>query len=385
MNDKVRGLLSPQTAFEPFGAYPPVKLAVEQPGLLDTMCFTEASHVSQELGPEEVEIETKAWALNFRDVFIALGRLEEDKIGSDCAGVVTKVGSACQNLKPGDRVCAASLGCFESVCRVAEVATYKIPDALSFEAASSMLAPGMTAYHSLVNIARLKKGEKILIHSASGGTGQMAIEIGKLVGAEIFATVGSPEKKKLLIEKGISPDHIFFSRNTTFAQSIRRVTNGYGVDVVLNSLSGDGLRASFECLAPYGRFVEIGKQDIAANSALPMARFARNITFSAVDLAHISQTDPTLLGQLLVAVMDLLIEGRIQHPSPLNVYPVSDIQKAFRFFQSGKHLGRVIINIDKDEIVPVSPVSLFHWYSEPIILDALGPASNKGSHIETYP
>ena len=366
LNDKVRGLLAPQITFEPLGKYPPVRLAVEQPGLLDTMCFTETSCVDQELGPGEVEIETKAWALNFRDVFIALGRLEEEDIGSDCAGVVTKVGSACQQLKPGDRVCAASLGCFESVCRVPERATYKIPDELSFEAASSVLAPGMTAYHSLINIARLKKGEKILIHSAAGGTGQMAIEIGKLVGAEIFCTVGSPEKKEMLMEKGISPDHIFFSRNTTFAQSIRHVTNDYGVDVVLNSLSGDGLRASFECLAPYGRFVEIGKQDIVANSALPMARFARNITFSAVDLAHISETDPTLLGQLLTAVMDLLTKYKVQHPSPLNIYPISDVQKAFRFFQSGKHLGRIIINIDKDEVVPVSPLLLslklfFFW------------------------
>lgn len=153
---------------------------------------------------------------------------------------------------------------------------------------------------------------------------------------------------------GIPEDHIFYSRNTSFSQGIRRVTRGYGVDVVLNSLSGDGLRASWECVAPYGRFVEIGKADIKSNSSLPMASFAKNVSFLAVDLYHIAQSDEELTSRLLKTTMDLLTRGVVEHPSPLHVYPGSEVEQAFRYLQSGKSSGRIVISIDHDDVVPVS-------------------------------
>jgi NADPH:quinone reductase-like Zn-dependent oxidoreductase/SAM-dependent methyltransferase len=353
-NNAIRQLLAPQITLEPFGADPPVKLTVETPGLLDSICFTEDHEATGELGPFDVEIESKLWALNFRDVFIALGRLEEDDIGSDCAGIVTRVGNSCTSVAVGDRVCIASLGCMRRLCRVPEVAVHKIPDEVSLEAAVSVLTPGITAYYSLITVGRLQKGDKVLIHSASGGTGQMAVEIAKMVGAEIFATVGLPEKRALLIEKGIPAENIFYSRDTSFARGIKRVTCGRGVDVVLNSLSGDALRASFECLAPFGRFVEIGKEDIGANSPLPMGGFARNTTFSAPDLAHMMRTNRALVGELLMNVMNLLARGAINHPNPLQMYSVSDTQRAFRHLQSGKSTGRVILRLDGEDMVPVN-------------------------------
>ena len=135
---------------------------------------------------------------------------------------------------------------------------------------------------------------------------------------------------------------------------MKRVTNGYGVDVVLNSLAGDGLKASWECVAPYGRFIEIGKADIVANGSLPLGGFSRNVTFSAVDLHHIAQSNITLMRELIDAVMGLISRGVIYHPSPLHVHTVSEIEAAFRYLQSGKSLGRIVISVNPSDIVQVS-------------------------------
>lgn len=183
----------------------------------------------------------------------------------------------------------------------------------------------------------------------------MALWIAKWVGAEIFATVGSSDKKHLLMDKfNIPATHIFYSRNTSFAQGIMRLTGGYGVDVVLNSPSGDGLRASWECIAQYGRFVEIGKTDIGLNAALPMASFSRNTSFFAVDLHHIALSNPRLTGELMLEVVGLLQQGVIHYPSPLHIYSISEVEKAFRHMQSGKSTGRIIITAERSNMVPVS-------------------------------
>ena len=356
-DDTLSSLISPQVRTQPWLPGPALELGVGSPGLLDTLQFVEDGMRPSELLPGEIEIEAKAWGLSFRHVLQALGRLEDKEYGSDCSGVVTRVGSACDasSIKPGDRVCMSSLGCMRTYPRASSRAVVKIPDAIPFEAAASIIQPGMTAWHALMDVARLRKGEKVLIHSASGSTGQMAIMVAKMQGAEIFATVGFDEKKQLLIDHfGLQEDHIFYSRNTSFAQGIKRVTNGYGVDVVLNSLSGDALRASWECVAPYGRFIEIGRADIDSNSALPMASFAKNVSFAAIDLHHIIQTNPDLESRLLSKVIGLLADGTIDHPSPLHTYGASEIEQAFRYMQGGTNTGRVVISLSHSEMVHVS-------------------------------
>ncbi|KAI1342766.1 hypothetical protein F5Y15DRAFT_428725 [Xylariaceae sp. FL0016] len=353
-NHTVRSLVSSRHSHEAWMTDPPVKLSMETPGVLDTLQFIEDEGYEIPIGPNEVEIKTKAWGLNFRDVFVALGRLEGDSLGYDCSGIVTRVGDACEGgIKPGDRVCMASIGAMRTYARSREEVCVKIPDDLSFEAAASLITPGMTAYYSLIEVGRLRKGEKVLIHSGSGSTGQMACWIAKMVGAEIFTTVGFADKKQVLMDRfGIPDNHIFYSRNTTFAEGVMRMTGGYGVDVVLNHLSGDGLRASWDCIAPYGRFVEIGKSDIVANAGLPMGRFANNISFAAVDLHHMGMTNTGLLGSLLHKTIELVNRGAIQHPMPLNTYPVSEVEAAFRYLQRGTHIGRIVIVPNDSDIVP---------------------------------
>ena len=346
----------PEAIAEPWLPGPPLTLAIQTRGQLETLQFREDLDYYHELDPTDVEIEAKVWGVGFRDVFLALGRLDEDDFGADCAGIVTRVGAEVQSVKAGDRVCVQTTDGMKTYPRAHEWTTAKIADSVSFEDACAIIIPGMTALQSLVEVARLQKGEKILIHSASGGTGQLALQIAQMVGAEVFATVGYDHKKQLLIDEyGVPADHIFYSRDTSFARGVMRTTDGYGVDVVLNSLVGESLRASWECIAPYGRMIEIGKAEINANASLPMASFAKNALFAGVDLHHIVKdiNKKELAHKLLQKTMDLARDGRIRAPRPLHIYDVDSVEDAFRYLATGKNSGRIVIRVDPSTNVQV--------------------------------
>lgn len=347
--------VTPRLRSEPWKPGPSLALELGEPGLLNTFRFIEDPVFGSELDSDEIEIEAEAWPLSFHDVFVALGRLSTDRLGVECAGVVTRTGANCvTDLRPGDRAVMVFLGCMRTHPRAKADLVVRVPESLTLHEAVASLNPGVTAYHSLINVARLQRGEKILIHSGAGSTGQMAIELAKELGAEIFTTVGYDDKKQLLMDRfGIPEDHIFYSRDTSFAKGIMRVTHGHGVDVILNSLLGEGLRASWACIAPYGRFIEIGKMDISSNSGLPMGRFSKNVMFAAVDMLHISQTNPKLMRQLVIAVLDFIAQRGGGGPRPLHLYPLTEVEKAFRYMQSGTNTGRIILSGHDTDIVPV--------------------------------
>ncbi|KAI1464024.1 uncharacterized protein F4812DRAFT_453148 [Daldinia caldariorum] len=347
---------------------PRLKLGVGTPGLLDTLKFIPDDPVRPDvLQAREVEIEAAAWPVSFRDVLIALGRLDsQESLGFESAGTITRLGPDCPveyGLHVGDRVVMVATGCMRSHPRGPAHAVLKVPDGLSLYESVSAINPGMTAYHALVNVARLQPGEKILIHAAAGSTGQMAVAIAqRLLGAEVFATVGFNDKKQLLIDRfGIPDDHIFYSRDNSFARGVLRVTGGRGVDVVLNSLSGDGLRASWECIAAYGRFVELGKVDISRNSALPMAGFVKNVSFAAVDLLPISLSNAKLTRALIAKILELVGNGQIPTPGPLNLYPVGKIEGAFRNMQSGRNMGRIVVTMGQTDKVSAYSIRKKDW------------------------
>lgn len=364
LNRRLSSSIHPETKISPWLPGPPLKLYIGSRGRLDTLHFREDAAFHESLGPKDVEIEAKAWAVNFRDVFSALGRLDDPGFGFDCAGVVTRVGSECRLVRPGDRVCMCLWDCMRMFPRSLEQAVVKLPSSVSFEEACAVIIPGMTAWHSLIELARLSEGEKILIHAAAGATGQLAIQIAQMVGAEIFATVGFNDKKELLMDTyGIPEDHIFNSRsnNANFAKGIMRMTKGYGVDVVLNSLMGQGLRASWECIAPYGRFIEIGKADINDDASLPMLKFSNNAMFAAVDIRHMIVERQHMASKLLHKVMHLASEGTIHCPKPLRIFDVDAVEDAFRYIQGGKNKGRAVIRITpctEVQVCTLTPYSL---------------------------
>ena len=329
-------------------------LTIASPGLLDSLRFVDDGTSSLPLGPSEVLINAKATGVNFKDIMVAMGQLPEKVLGQECSGVIHSVGSDVHDMKAGDRVCCLVGGAYKTYVRCHVSAVAKIPDHYSFASAAALPVVYCTAYYSLFDIGRLKKGESVLIHSAAGGVGQAAITLAQLIGADIYLTVSTEEKKTLLMETyGIPSDRFFSSRNTSFALGIKRMTQGRGVDLVLNSLSGELLKVSWECVAPLGRFVEIGKRDIESHARLSMSPFARNVTFASVDLGVVATQAKPLMKEIMTSVMALVTEGKIRPPQPLHVYNGSRIEEAFRYLQSGKNTGKTIIEFHDQDIVPV--------------------------------
>ncbi|PVH83915.1 putative polyketide synthase [Cadophora sp. DSE1049] len=322
----------------------PLKIAIETPGALDTLYFTDDVAVGTPLPDYEVEIEVKATSMNFKDIMISMGQLSSKYIGVECAGIISAVGSKVTNLRVGDRVCAMSEGAYSTYTRCLGTSAQKISDSMSFEDASTIPVIFCTAYYSLFDLGRLTRGESVLIHAAAGGVGQAAIILCQMIGAEIFATVGSVGKKEFLMsEYNIPEDHIFYSRNTSFAKAIHCATNGQGVDVVLNSLAGDALRETWDSLAHFGRFIEIGKKDIVGNSRLEMARFEHNAMFASVDLTVVAAERPKIMKRLLSDVFDLMGKGLVKPISPITIFPIANVESAFRTLQGGKIMGKIVI------------------------------------------
>ena len=333
-----------------------LKIAIQTPGALDSLYFTDDLAVSTPLPDYEVEIEVKATSMNFKDIMVAMGQLSQPYIGVEGAGIISAVGSKVTDLVVGDRVCAMSEGAYSTYARCLGTSAQKISDSMSFVDASTIPVIYCTAYYSLFELGRLTKDETVLIHAAAGGVGQAAIILSQTVGAEIFATVGSVVKKEFLMtEDGIPEDRIFYSRNTSFAKAIRRATNGQGVDLVLNSLAGDALRETWDSLAHFGRFIEIGKRDITSNTRLEMARFEQNAMFASVDLTVVAAERPKIMKRLLSDVFTLMDKGLVRSISPITTFPISNVESAFRTLQGGKVMGKIVIIPRPDDQVKAVP------------------------------
>lgn len=355
-NDTLRSLLSRQLQHKPWAQGPALQLSVGSPGNLETLRFVEDVTHETDLGALEVEIDVKAWGLVPRDVQAVMGRLDSDDnvIGGDCAGVVTRVGRDCgSSIKPGDRVWIMTPGCTRQFPRSDVNNVLKIPESMTFEDVTSVCTSTMAAYQALVEIGRLEGGDKVLIHSAADIMGQVAVQIAKLQGAEVFATASTPEKRQFLTDKlNIPKDRIFSSTSASFAQGVMRVTRGEGVDVVYNSLPGDeAMVASCECTARNGHLVQIDTTSIGASATLPTALLAKNVSFSAVDVMKLS---PKVASRLLKKTTQLMKEGRIQQLQPVRVFNASEVEEAFKELQSDTSLGRVIVAPKPDDVVPVS-------------------------------
>lgn len=364
LDDHVSTRTDSKVEMQTFDSDMPIKLDIKSPGVLDTLQWVDDKSVYEPLHPHQVEIKVQAIGVNFKECLILLGRVNTDKLGSECAGYVTRVGSAVSTelVRVGDRVALGSLESYRSFVRAWDFQVVRIPDTVSFVDAATIPTAFCTAYHSLVTIAQLQKNETVLIHAASGGTGQAAVQVAQYIGAEIFATVGSINKRDLLIEQyGILPDHIFYSRDASFADGIRRMTRGKGVNVVLNSLSGKLLVASWELIASFGRFIEIGRRDIDSRGSLPMHPFIRNATFHGVDLATIVENPAQKDKYCLAEVFDFVQKGIFRPPYPVQTYPIDQTEQALRTLQSGKSSGKIVLEVSEGAVIPLQNGPSSHY------------------------
>ncbi len=327
---------------------PNYALAIQTPGVLETMALSAAPRRAP--GDGEVEIQVAAAGLNFRDVLRALGMLaaEHDAgagvvgFGAECAGKVVRVGAGVTGVAVGDDVLAFATRSFSSFVTTSAKAVAPIPAALGFVEAASIPMVFLTAYHALHGLARVRRGERVLIHAAAGGVGLAAVQIARMMGAEVIGTVGSPAKREYLETLGVR--HVSTSRSLDFADEVRRFTNGEGVDVVLNALAGDFIAAGLQLLRVGGRFIEIGARDIYQNSSLGLRPFASNLTFSAFDLGQLAAQDPDYLREMLVEILEHFERGRLQ-VLPIETYPIAEASTAFRHMAAARHIGKVVVSV----------------------------------------
>ncbi|KAI0433002.1 hypothetical protein F5Y09DRAFT_339185 [Xylaria sp. FL1042] len=321
-------------------------------GQLDSFRFAQDETVHLPLADDEVEVQVKATGINFMDVLTILGRVGMTDIGHECSGVVLRVGAAVSTVSIGDRVCCMTPGSFRTIMRSKEYATIRIPESLPFtEAFPAVFA---TAIYGINHLGRLRSGESILIHAAAGAVGQAAIQVAKGVGADIFVTVSSVEKRTLIMQRyGIPQNRVFYSRNLSFGRKIMNATNGRGVDVILNSLAGESLAESWRILAPLGRFVEIGKADIQSYQNLAMQPFSKNVSYHSLDLLTLAEHSPSLIKCLMGEMVDMLSAGTISAPQPVAVYTRADFETAIRYLQTGHHMGKAVIDWESEAEVTV--------------------------------
>jgi acyl transferase domain-containing protein/NADPH:quinone reductase-like Zn-dependent oxidoreductase/acyl carrier protein len=325
-----------------------VKLSY-QTGALERLHWTRGARRAPDAG--EVEIRVEASGLNFRDVMFALGVLPDEAVengfagatvGMECAGVVTRVGEDVADFDVGDEVMAFAPGCFAGHVTTATTAVARKPKGLDAAAAATVPTVFFTVYYALARLAQLEPGERVLIHGAAGGVGQAAIQYARHVGAEIFATVGTPEKRDLVRLLGVPETHILDSRSLAFAEDIRHLTGGAGVDVVLNSLAGEAVEKNLAILRPFGRFLELGKRDFFEGTRVGLRPFRNNISYFGIDADQLMIEKPQLARRLFAQVGELFERG-VFSPLPYRLYRHDEVAQAFRDMQQARHIGKLVV------------------------------------------
>ncbi|KAJ4376392.1 hypothetical protein N0V83_001675 [Neocucurbitaria cava] len=339
----------------------PLRFSHSEISLKGPFVFEDDLLTAQPLQPDEVQIEIQATGLNSKDIRVILGDLSNETPGQECAGIITSTGSSVSHLSVGDRVVAWCAGAFATHLRTTAALVHKIPDTMSFEVAATSPVAYITGYHALIHVARVAACEKVLIHEAASNLGQAAVQIALDRGAKVFVTVRSEEEKTCLSDVfGIHPSHIFSSQDTIFVTALRRLTKGRGVDVVLNTLSGEALQATFSCIAPFGRFVELGKTNSESNGRLEMAPFERNVSFSSVDVELLRSHNTSLASNVFQEAMSFLVHRGVQNLLPVELKPWSELGEGFAQMQDEKFLGKIAMVPRADDRVLVS-----NWFPSP--------------------
>ena len=354
-----------------------MRLSIRTPGDLETLEFVTAERQPPQTG--QIEVAVEASSVNFADVLLAFGKYfaaegPRKGLGVDFTGVVSAVGPGVTDFQVGDRVgvIADTTGWSTFVTCDARLAA-PLPDSLTSITAAAVSTAYATAWYGLHDLARIKSGDRVLIHSATGGVGQAAIAIARHAGAEIFATAGSDDRREFLRDMGI--EHVYDSRTTDFAEQIRSDTDGYGVDIVLNSLTGAAQWAGLDLLAFDGRFVEIGKRDVYEHTRVDLYPFRKNLAFFYADLLLIGAHAPHRIGDLLRTVFRLVADGALPAPEH-SARPMTDAAAAIREMSAAQHTGKLILTVPRETqtgvAVPPTQAKVFRKDGSYIVTGGVG-------------
>ncbi|KFH44962.1 Nonribosomal peptide synthetase-like protein [Hapsidospora chrysogenum ATCC 11550] len=337
----------------------PLKLEVEVPGLLSSMRFTDDGPRTS-LGDHEVEVQAQSYGVNSNSVEMAMGHLNEDQATgptwvSEWAGVVTAVGAGLSDKwKVGDQVCGLGGAYCEPYANVPRIKgpdlelMRPLPSSMLFADASASLLAYTTAWLALNDIARLAPGRTVLVHSAETATGQAAVLIAQLLGADVFATVKDAQAKSLVVETlHVAETNVYSSQHTTFKQGVLRQTADRGVDVILNSLDDFHLQENWDALAPFGTFFELRE----GHKSSMQAPFGKNATFTSLGLGLLIRQRPDVVGKAMDKVIDLINEGKITSIHSTQILPIGQIETAFRLVSKGPIPGKVVLEVENGAIV----------------------------------
>ncbi len=335
-------------------------LKFSSPGQLKNLIWQELSESF--CRADEIQIKPHAAGLNFRDVMYAMGLLSDEAVengfagptlGMEVSGVVTKVGSAVTEFNAGDEVVGFAPACFSSRVITQTTAITHKPKDWSFEEATTIPTTFFTVYYALKHLAQIEAGEKILIHGAAGGVGIAAIQYARYCGAEIFATAGSDEKRDFV--RLLGADHVMDSRSLAFADEIMEITNGSGIDIVLNSLAGEAITRNLSVLKPFGRFLELGKRDFYENSKVGLRPFRNNISYFGIDADQLLIERPELANRLFKEMMKHFDNGSLR-PMPYRAFPATRIEDAFRYMQQSRQIGKVVVSFENGNSIPTNVI-----------------------------
>ncbi|KAJ8115851.1 hypothetical protein ONZ43_g4571 [Nemania bipapillata] len=330
----------------------PVRAAFGAPGILTSLYFRPYTELWQPLPCDFIEVKVEAVGLNWKDLGLCSGRFDQNNLSNEYCGIVVKKGSAVSNLQIGDRVYGMGKGHFGNFTRVLASLAQKVAPEVDPVEAATMPLVFMTAVYAFEHITRLRKGNKVLIQSASGGLGLAAIQLARSKGAEVFATVGTAEKFRFLVEEiGIPSDHVFYSRDLADGGRMAKATRTGGFDVILSTAQGDMLYNSVKALAPLGHIIDVGRLDVTNSKSIGLELFKKSASFTSFDLGLVIDRSPELGGELMLAVSEHHRAKRIGAVRPFTVSNISQLDQTLLQFSKGTHVGKTVISYQNPKAI----------------------------------
>lgn len=308
----------------------------------------------------QIEVEVAAAGLNYRDVLVGLGILDDDLLGAgltkaalgfECSGRVVRLGPGVTQHRVGDAVMGFSAGAFSSHVVAPASHFFQVPPTIDLDAAATIPVAFATAWYALVEQGHVGPGSDVLVHGAAGGVGLAAIQIAKLKKARVLGTASSETRRAIALAAGA--DLAFDSRHERFAIDIKEKLDG--VDIVLNSLAGEAMLASFNLLRPFGRFLELGKRDFLNNTQLALRPFLRNIAYFGIDLDELLVAKPDMARNLMTTIADLFAHKEL-HPLTYRLFESFEVGAAFRTMQASEHVGKIVIRPPRTARVDIASV-----------------------------
>lgn len=341
----------------------PLKMKMTKNTKISSLHFVEDEGVVGILPEDFVEVEVKANSINSADVNIASGKQAGLVLGLDGSGVICNVGTAVNMVAVGDRVAFATKNAFRNKVRLHKSLVQRVPTNMTFEEAAAIPYVYMAACQGIKYMARLNKGEKVLITHASSALGQAMVAIALSIGAEVIVAAGSQERRDFLVTRyGFSPTHVLDSVSPALASAVKRITDGQGVDVVLDVQGGEHASILCGCVAPFGRFVNFNKSDVEANSPIRLRNLEQNVSFTSVNMDFILHKAPERASQLLADAFSL-IYGNVIQPRKPTIFNYSDLAEALAAAQEPTKTDKIVLRLDKTSTGNVVPFD-----THPIVL-----------------